>query len=165
MPISTVYAETVALHEVSNWVLVLQNTLNKLLPSIQLKHQSHPTFIYEDNSAAVTIVAKSPGDRSIIGICSRTSKSQAYSSCSFGHKSSDCWCPDQTCCCWSASGALLISSSEWDFFLRLSELSTTQGVCQAWSAEEAQDWYLYQLCLYEQSILVLVKFVTWLVQS
>ena len=44
-------------------MLVLRNTLNKLLPSVQLKHQSHPTLIYEDNSAAVTFAAKGPGDR------------------------------------------------------------------------------------------------------
>ena len=36
-----------------------------MLPSTQLKHQSHPTLIFEDNLAAVTFAAKGPGDRSL----------------------------------------------------------------------------------------------------
>jgi hypothetical protein len=62
---STGYAETVALHEASNWVVVLRNTLKKMLPSVPLKIRSDPTLIYEDNAAAITFAAKGPGDRSL----------------------------------------------------------------------------------------------------
>jgi hypothetical protein len=57
---STPYAETVALHEAANWVLVMRKNLSKMFAA-----QRKPIPIYEDNQAAVSYAAKGGGPRSL----------------------------------------------------------------------------------------------------
>lgn len=65
---STGYSETIALHEASNWVILLRNHMSRMFgtrPQFADKVLSKPTRIYEDNAAAVTFADKGPGLRSL----------------------------------------------------------------------------------------------------